>query len=369
MSLRLGSTVIAGIGTNTKYNANNLLDWKWSDHELSDQSWLNADTFSWQDGTTYSDAYNHLVADMTLGAGAELKTETIGSYTVSYYLASDGHKIVMPDQETIVSNIYNESGVAWYYILDTTNQRFKLPRENPEREVLGQSAAVIGNGIAIGLTDGTTNYGLRGFSSSYKWNESHTAAYGTDVGTALGGTTQGNAPNKSLGVTTDPTKSGIVAQLSETTGVYKGKKYLYFYVGEYSQTATEQTAGLNAELFNGKADADLNNVPSSKGILTESYVNGASWYRVYSDGWCEQGGRTQCASTNSQTLALLKAFANTNYSVQTIVDISGNTGGYNADAFIGSKTTSEVTIYCKNGSGGALGTSYYFYWQACGYVN
>ena len=48
----------------------------------------------------------------------------------------------MPDQETAVAAIYAESGVAWYYILDTTNTRFKLPRENPAREVLGQSSPV-----------------------------------------------------------------------------------------------------------------------------------------------------------------------------------------------------------------------------------
>ena len=40
--------------------------------------------------------------------------------------------------------------------------------------------------------------------------------------------------------------------------------YLYFYVGQFNQSATEQTAGLNSELFNGKVDLNLNNMnPSS----------------------------------------------------------------------------------------------------------
>ena len=46
-------------------------------------------------------------------------------------------------------------------------------------------------------------------------------------------------------------------------------KYLYFYVGEYSQSATEQTAGLNAELFNGKLDLDMGNMnPSASSKAT-----------------------------------------------------------------------------------------------------
>ena len=342
MSLRLGSTVIAGIGTNTKYNANNLLDWKWTDHELNDQSWLKADTFSWQDGTAYSDVYNHLVADNSSGTS---QTETVGSYTISYKLAPDGHKITT--DESTVANIYNETGVAWYYVLDTTNQRFKLPRENPEREVLGQSAAVIGNGMTLGMTNGTTNFAMSGKSGTSGTNNIwSTSGYGQAVSSTPG---TGLGYQGIMGVTTDPTKSGMIAQLSETTGIYKGKKYLYFYVGEYSQTATEQTAGLNSSLFNDKVDLDGNNATFPHVI--ESYENGSSWYRVYSDGWCEQGGITGTESTTrGQTIniSFMMQFNDTNY---TIIATDGNTSKttYSSSVGIasilnGTKTTSDVSI-------------------------
>ena len=298
-----------------------LLSFRWYDCLLNDQRWLRADTFSWQDGEVYSDAYNHLVNDIgyvrymipnddiqekfyrspsddttmfawtnqystlytesefpengdnfyyhnqvygaVLSTGAEAgssvvtpTTETIGSYTITYYLADDVHKIVLADQETTVANIYNESGVAWYYILDTTNQRFKLPRENPAREELIQVIRAKGNGMTLGLTNGTNNYGL---------SDQNFTAYGTNYGQPAGSTQgSGQIPSgKTTGITTDSTKSGVISDMTDSTSVYKGKQYLYFYVGQFTQSATEQTAGLNSELFNGKVDLNLNNMNPS----------------------------------------------------------------------------------------------------------
>ena len=68
--------------------------------------------------------------------------------------------------------------------------------------------------------------------------------------------------------------------------------YLYFYVGNFTQTAIEQTAGLNAEMFN---DLNAHKVIEFQ-IPTAS--NGYTWYRKYADGWVEQGGRCTVPATN-----------------------------------------------------------------------
>lgn len=227
---------------------------QWFDYEVSDTSWLNADTFSWQPGTTYTNVYNHLVADIT---GKTAQTETVGSYTITYYEADDGHKIVLPVMETTVSNIYTESGAAWYYILDQTNQRFKLPRINPDREELLQTIGVRGNGMTLGITDGTTNSGMQSGSSNSIYLSCRTDSYGKAVGNTYG---SAYAYNKSVGITTDVDNSGIIADLGSIESVFSGKKHLYFYVGNFSQSATEQTAGLNSSLFNNKLDLDLGNI-------------------------------------------------------------------------------------------------------------
>lgn len=98
---------------------------QWADHYLNDASWLRADTFSWQSGDVYVSAYNHLVSDID---GLTLQSETVNGVTVNYYRAEDKHKICLADQESNIAGLYSSTGAAWYYILDTTNKRFKLPR-------------------------------------------------------------------------------------------------------------------------------------------------------------------------------------------------------------------------------------------------
>lgn len=63
--------------------------------------------------------------------------------------------------------------------------------------------------------------------------------------------------------------------------------------------------------LNGKADVDLTNC--TKPHIVETYVNGTSWYRVYSDGWCEQGGQVSLNDATSTAVTFLKPFLNTNY--------------------------------------------------------
>lgn len=266
------------------------------DYEINDVSWLRADTFSWQDGTVYTEAYNHLVADYN---GGTSQTETVGSYTITYVLATDGHKITT--DETNVANIYNKSGVAWYYILDTTNQRFKLPRENPAREELIQVVRAKGDGLTLGLTHGTVTVGL-GSNSSYQL-----AAYRGNYGQQNTGTPSGNTSgNENIGITSDSTKSGIISDMKDSTSVYKGKQYLYFYVGQFSQTATEQTAGLNSELFNGKLDLDAGNATQATketiGSWSTSSKNlGDNGYVKLSNGLIIQWGITSNNAATYQT--------------------------------------------------------------------
>lgn len=77
---------------------------------------------------------------------------------------------------------------------------------------LGGTAPVIGNGTTIGLTDGTLDLGL-GHNQYNAFVRSQW--FGQPVGSTSQEQTTGN--NLSLGLTTDKTKSGIVADLSNAT--------------------------------------------------------------------------------------------------------------------------------------------------------
>lgn len=137
-------------------------------------------------------------------------SETIAGVTITYYLADDGHKICPASEESNATAIYNAIGVAWYYILDTANQQFKLPRTKHNK--YANSLGVIGNGYPLGVESVATTSDIR-----HATKDNNNYAYWS---TANEGT--------NLGVSTTATKSGIVAQQEQDTDQYK---YLYFYVG------------------------------------------------------------------------------------------------------------------------------------------
>lgn len=76
------------------------------------------------------------------------------------------------------------------------------------------SVPVKGNRKTIGLTDGTNNYGLQGGFGGGEFNNAAAGNYGKDVNTA--NVTPRYIGNKTLGLTTDASKSGIVGTVTRT---------------------------------------------------------------------------------------------------------------------------------------------------------
>lgn len=275
MSTYLGTQLLAGVATDTISNGHSLLDFKWTDHIINSMEWLRADTFSWQSGDVYVAAYNHLVADYQ---GGTSQTETVGSYTISYVLAIDGHKITT--DETTVSNIYAESGVAWYYILDTTNQRFKLPRSSHGNIVekyqdgtewyrvysdgwCEQGGTVSLNECSTAVVTynkvfADTNYSLSAIQTILS------TAADTEVGIQFTptSTSQGTISCHYINPNTTTVSWKVCGYLA-TVPENSQYKYIYFYVGEFSQSATEQTAGITTAQLNAKVDLDLDNMTPS----------------------------------------------------------------------------------------------------------
>ena len=103
------------------------------------------------------------------------------------------------------------------------------------------------------------------------------------------------------------------------------------------------------------SSASNNNVA----VIVTNYLNGNSWYRVWSDGWIEQGGYTDTATVN-----LLKYFSNTNYTV-TVAKVSANTGEHST-AYVRSKSTTQIT-FGRAWSGGDDSSHPNCNWYACGY--
>lgn len=105
-----------------------------------------------------------------------------------------------------------------------------------------------------------------------------------------------------------------------------------------------------------KANTDLSNC--TKPYVIETYRNGTEWYRLWSDGWIEQGGFLSSVTTtqSSVTVNLLKTFSNTNYTVQLTNLDSGTTNFY--ASFVQSKYVNRFIMFLPRGKP---------MWYACGY--
>ena len=369
---------------------------EWDDKLRNDVQWLRGDTFSWQDGKVYKAAYKHLYDEWA--SGYTIKTDVVAGHTLSYRLAADGHKIVPAAYESVVAAIYEDTGIAWYYIIDTINQRFKLPRDNHAANRVLIKTLDLGAGWAriysdgwveqgqnnvsldtngqaftmpIPMTNSTYNLQLTGVSGTNKTSTSVGVFVSSYTRTTTGFTLYSGDDNtfnacyfswKVCGYGNTNYLKNISTQFTAE------HKYLYFYVGKYTQSALLNTAGMKTETVNDKADRNLlNSVPTAQfaqllldaGIDTviESQLptaeNNYTWYRKYKSGWVEQGGRANLGATVTFPVIM----ATTDYTL-VITSNAGDTGTQS----IGTSSLTTTSFYANRYTGG----SNLYSWQISG---
>lgn len=100
--------------------------------------------------------------------------------------------------------------------------------------------------------------------------------------------------------------------------------------------------------------------------IISSYHSGTDWYRVYSDGWCEQGGKVNLTYKQQtyldQTVTLLKTMADTNYSILLSTSDRGNVHRSN---WVYSTITTSNFITRTYSEGNGTGTGF---WRVSGYI-
>jgi hypothetical protein len=100
-------------------------------------------------------------------------------------------------------------------------------------------------------------------------------------------------------------------------------------------------------------------------VVIQNYLSGNSWYRVWSDGFIEQGGVLSCTGGQDRTVTFLKAFATANY---TVAVNWYHSGAHNFDDILmtHTKATGSFHIYAgETGAGGAVTMN--ANWLAMGY--
>ena len=104
-------------------------------------------------------------------------------------------------------------------------------------------------------------------------------------------------------------------------------------------------------------------------VIIENYRNGTDWYRIWSDGWIEQGGYSTAAnSANGSQINLLKEFSDTTYTLVTSDIIRTRS---DAAAYVFQIVQKNTNNFFASGSWTNYNSMNYtevpFNWYACGY--
>ena len=245
-----------------------LFDTKLSDHILEGEEgfgWALQGTYTL---SSYTDFYQKCLAEKTAGVATQT---TLGESTITTYNNANGHIFYDIADKAVVDTYYEETGLAWFYGIDTENERIFLPR-NKWVGIKGISSTVPvkGNGKILGLTDGTRLIGIEQASSNGAYLSVNAGAV-SNVGDAIstGGTMA--STYKGIGIRTDATKSGIIADTSNVLQI-DTDKYLYICVGNTMvNEADVDVANLTTDVQN--LETNKANLSAIDGKYTLSNAN------------------------------------------------------------------------------------------------
>ena len=215
---------------NTRYwkpvvtGGNYLFDLKISDHNLHGEEAL-----GWAlQGTYVSESiYFNFCGRCFMEKEEAIPVETeIEGTTITLYKHDNGHVFYDIADKGVIDTLYEKTGMAWYYGIDLDNLRVFLPRD--KYFYVKGTVAIAGNGMSLGITQGLDDEYRTLWFDSANSNRVNINCIDEPV-TLPNDTTSGSQTSTNhynIGITTDPTKSGIEGKL-ET----QENKYLYICVG------------------------------------------------------------------------------------------------------------------------------------------
>lgn len=253
----------------------NLFDTKISDHILEGEEalgWALQGTYVYKEGvagsrTGYADFYNKCLAEKENSTVTET---TLGDNTITMYVNANGHTFYDIANKDVVDNFYNAIGTAWFYGVDTENERIFLPRNDYFMQLTGDKTQV-GESVEAGLpnitgTCNSTNEGQpTGAVTSY-----YTGSYGIMTANNGGG-------YRISGI--DASKSNPIYGNSDTVQPNAVKQLLYICVGN---TKVESAISNVTEITTSENDTLplFHNFYSKEDMTTTgAYVNASlgSW--------------------------------------------------------------------------------------------
>lgn len=313
---------------------------KWTDVDPKNGSWLISNG-NFHSGATYTDMYK------------QLQVELNASLNVGDTVEIDGRTFV---KRGLPVKLSTDEYTDYDFVVNTSDTTFRLPLLNGSEDLPSDRYE------DLTLT-----------STTQRFTAPANGIY-TVSGIGLGWVDVINETSGGFGFCAQPRTSdgfgrytvkakrndqivifcGAIPSSYKCIFVYAtGNSSLYFYVGDTLQDASLINAGGVLDYF-----SKLNTVH----CVVETFKSGFSWYRVYDDGWVEQGGQI-VGSLN--TITFLKNFKDTNYNFQASVSDDTPENYAMTVASWNDKTQYGVTVYM--GYNGTTQEKSPCDWQACGY--
>lgn len=232
----------------------------------------------------------------------------------------------------------------------TGNTQFRVPTLNAHI-VQTNNIPVVGNGKSLGLTDGSQEVGLSQSSYSFRHMSASTNGVNVAVGTSVNDDPFSQS-EKAVGITTDPTKSGIIADTTDTAQLRV--------MIQLATSTTDQALETCTSVL-----ADVATLKSHEVIAFQAPTadNNYTWYRKYADGWVEQGGIVSGAA-GDKVVTFLVVMADTNYMFfASAKESNASAAAICAFPLVNTRTTTGMTIR-RIYNGGNAGET--FCWEVKG---
>lgn len=201
---------------------------------------------------TKDDGTTRTVANRTVGAWAlRAYNKIINDYYINLDVEEERSLSLAAGLDEITDRTIFQT--SWGY--DYFTENLPASGRGASTEIpIGEEAGVKGNGMTLGLSHGEMNYGLKqGASSPMGSNVPHfvadTGAYGTsNTGVSTANGTVG-VNGYYYGLTTDASKSGIVADLSAVSGVNVDELFALFGIDAYKKLSMRVGSKINEFLL------------------------------------------------------------------------------------------------------------------------
>lgn len=250
-------------------------------------------------------------------------------------------------------------GYCTYYSQGDGSTTFRTPKFAPFMQI-----AIAGSSAGKYHKAGLPN--IKGtFNASQLTDGSDSASGALIVGGGVSRPTPGSASDDSQnGFSFDASKSNVIYGRSSTVQPESNEWMICVVVaGQATNLGSVDMADVLTTVAQVQADvsqvqADVDAIPRPNAYVTKTWRSGTEWYRVWSDGWIEQGGHG-----TGGTCTFNKSFSNTNYTfnVQPSSGYTSHPDWIAAYENRSGRTTAKTSItYYEGGNQG-------WDWRASGY--